>query len=54
MLKNGSKKDRENIDNVIGLYKHTKNPNFRTARKVVISLAFPTGYTRKRTFKTIC
>ena len=51
LCKNGSKEYREKIDNISELYKSTKIPNFRTERHVVVSLAFPTGYTRKRTLK---
>ena len=49
---NWSKEYREKIASVIDLYKDRKIPNFRTAKHVVVNLAFPTGYTRKRTFKT--
>ena len=48
---NGSKEYREKIDNIIDLHKHRKIPDFRTARKVVVVLAFPTAYTRKRSLK---
>ena len=51
LRKNGSKEYRENSDNVLDLYKERKVPNFRTAKTVVVNLAFPAGYTRRRTLK---
>ena len=51
LRKNGSTEYREKIDHVIDLCKGMQIPNFRTAKHVVVNLAFPTGYTRRRTIK---
>ena len=48
LCKNGATEYREKIDNMIDLYKDKQITNFRAARHDVISLAVPTGYTRKK------